>query len=273
MESIRQISKQGYLLETYRLFYLNDRAGQEFDFHYHEFNKIVIPLAGRVSYRADDATYALRPWDVLLIKHHTIHRADIDLSVPYERYILYISPNFIERQMPGEGLQDCFDGEHRLLQLKETQRTQLAALLQELLEEQQTPLPDSSVLCRVLLLRMLILLRRVEPSDRQSAVTYDGKMTPILSYINEHLDQPLTVDDIAKQAYLSRSHFMRMFKERMGCTVYRYLRQKRLARAAQLITEGVPAGKAAEESGFTDYSVFLRAFRQVYHTNPTQWKP
>lgn len=273
MESISQVSKQGYLLETFRLFYLKDTAGQELDFHYHEFNKIVIPLSGNVSYAVDGISYALQPWDVLLVKHHTIHRANIDISSPYERYILYISPNFIERQMPGAGLQDCFEGQNRLLQMDKAQQEQLSALLQELREEVKNPFSDSEVLCRVLLLRLLILLRRINPSPRQSAITYDVKMTPILSYINENLAQRLTVDDIARQAYLSRYHFMRLFKERMGCTVYSYIRQKRLARAAQLISEGVPVGKAAAESGFSDYSVFLRAFRQVYHANPAQLKP
>lgn len=272
MKTTVSVSKQGYLREAFRLFYLKDTAGQELDYHYHEFNKIVIPLAGKVTYWADGICYALQPWDVLLVKHHTIHKAAIELTQPYERYILYISPNYMQRCLPGAGVGDCFEGTERLLRLSPAQQAQLKRLLEEIQTELKTPYPDSEALCRVLLLRVLLLLRRVNPAER-SAITYDDKMRPALSYINEHLSQPISVDDLARLSFLSRSHFMRLFKERMGCTVHNYIRQKRLDQAAQLISQGVAAGQAAAESGFPDYSVFLRAFRQTYHTTPAQWKP
>lgn len=265
-----KVSKQGYLHESFRLFYLKDQAGQELDYHYHEFNKIVIHRSGTVHYCVDGVTYALQPWDVLLVKHHTIHKANIDLSIPYERYIIYISPNFIGRHLPDSHFQDCFEGASRLLTLDDAQQKGIAPLLTRLREELSAQQPDWELMTDALVIQLLVLLGRINPS---AAVTYDEKLTPILSFINEHLAEPLTVDDIAKQAFLSRYHFMRLFKERMGCTVHGYLRQKRLARAAQLISEGVPAGKAAADCGFSDYSVFLRAFRQLYHTNPAQLKP
>lgn len=273
MERIEPVRKQGYLHEAFRLFYLRDMAGQELDYHYHEFNKLVIPLAGSVTYCADGVSYALQPWDVLLVKHHTIHRACIDLSEPYERYILYISPGYMSRALPGVPTDDCFEGKNRLLRLREEQRRLLDALLRELRGEMEAPHTDSEALCRVALLRLLILLHRANPPEQSAAITYDDKMLPILSYINEHLAEPISVDELARLAYLSRSHFMRLFKERMGCPVHSYIRRTRLSRAAQLISQGVPAGKAAAESGFSDYSVFLRAFRQLYHTTPNQWKP
>ena len=81
-------SREGYLKENYHFFHLRDTAGQERDFHFHSFDKLVILLSGRVDYAVEDASYALRPWDILLVKHHTIHKALIDKSRPYERVIL-----------------------------------------------------------------------------------------------------------------------------------------------------------------------------------------
>ena len=104
-----EISKAGYLLENYRYFHLRDTAGQERDFHFHEFDKLVLLLSGSVSYTVESTTCALKPWDVLLVKHHTIHKALIDVSVPYERIIIYLDRKFFERAMPGAGLTDCFD--------------------------------------------------------------------------------------------------------------------------------------------------------------------
>ncbi|MEI3101810.1 MAG: AraC family ligand binding domain-containing protein [Oscillospiraceae bacterium] len=113
------ISRAGYLRESYHYFHLRDTAGQELDFHFHEFDKIVLLLSGRVDYTVEGSTYALKPWSVLLVKHHTIHRALIDKSQPYERIIIYLDGKYFDRILPGVRLTDSFDqadksGEHLL---------------------------------------------------------------------------------------------------------------------------------------------------------------
>ena len=77
---------------------------------------------------------------------------------------------------------------------------------------------------------------------------------------------------LAERVYLSRYHFMRLFKAQTGSTVHAYVRQKRLLSAARLIREGVPAGKAAADSGFGDYSAFHRAFRECFGISPGELK-
>ena len=90
----------------------------------------------------------------------------------------------------------------------------------------------------------------------------------MLSYINEHLRDPLTVEGLAERFYMSPYHFMRLFKAQTGATVHAYVRQKRLMNAARLIREGVPAAKAAAECGYADYSAFHRAFRESFGVSP-----
>ena len=97
---------------------------------------------------------------------------------------------------------------------------------------------------------------------------YDAKIQYALSYINENFRRELTVDALAEQVFLSKYHFMRLFKAQTGSTVHAYIRQKRLLNAARLIREGTPAGKAAADSGFADYSAFHRAFRETFGTSP-----
>ena len=82
----------------------------------------------------------------------------------------------------------------------------------------------------------------------------------------------LTVDELADRVFLSKYHFMRLFKAQTGSTVYAYVRQKRLMNASRLIREGVPAQKAAAESGFGDYSAFHRAFKESFGTSPGKLK-
>ena len=49
------------------------------------------------------------PWSVLLVKRHTIHRALIDKSAPYERVIIYLDGKYFDRLMPSAALTDCFE--------------------------------------------------------------------------------------------------------------------------------------------------------------------
>ena len=53
------VAREGYLKENYHYFHLRDTAGQERDFHFHDFDKIVLLLAGRVDYTVENMTYPL----------------------------------------------------------------------------------------------------------------------------------------------------------------------------------------------------------------------
>ena len=109
MKTERTFSREGYLRENYHYFHLRDTAGQERDFHFHDFDKIVLLISGGVDYAVEDKVYRLRPWDVLLVRHHMIHKALIDKSEPYERIIIYLDRRYFDRVMPGAGLLDCFE--------------------------------------------------------------------------------------------------------------------------------------------------------------------
>ena len=123
------------------------------------------------------------------------------------------------------------------------------------------------------LVQLLIHISRMTASAAPSRESqYDPKIQQVLSYINEHLHEELTVDQLADLAYLSKYHFMRLFKAQTGSTVHAYVRQKRLLYAARLIREGESAARAAAESGFSDYSAFHRAFRECFGISPGQLK-
>ncbi len=268
-----RINKAGYLKESYHYFHLRDTAGQELDFHFHEFDKLVILLAGSVDYYVEEQRYALRPWTVLLVRHHTIHKAVIDRSVPYERIILYLDRGYFERMLPGAALLDCFDeadkhGRH-LLTASPEQLGELRAAIDAYERAASDTRFGADTLRETMIVQLLIQVGRLhQAAPVRSETGYDPKIRQVLSYINENFRRELTVEALAEQVYMSRYHFMRLFKAQTGSTVHAYVRQKRLLNAARLIREGFPAAKAAEESGFNDYSAFHRAFKESFGISP-----
>ncbi len=280
MSKTELFNREGYLRENYRYFHLRDTAGQERDFHFHEFDKAVILLSGRVNYSVEDVTYTLKPWDVLLVKHHTIHKALIDQTEPYERVILYLDRNYFDRLMPQAELFQCFETADRKRQYLFTPDTRQRKILKETLNACEQVAAEEEIgtqaMQDTLMIQLLVQINRISVQGAAKAqhgeAQTDKRIAAALSYINENLTRELNVDEIAEQVFLSRYHFMRLFKAQTGVTVHAYIRQKRLLYASRLIREGMSAAEAASGSGFSDYSSFHRAFRDCFCINPGQLK-
>ena len=229
-------------------------------------------LSGRVEYAVEGSSYDLRPWDILLVKHHAIHKAMIDKSEPYERIILYLDGGYYDQLLPEARLTGCFDeadrrGEYRLVP-DEEQKRELKETLRAFERAQKDGRFGAQTMCDTYIVQLLVQIGRISPEPEPEEKRYDPKIRETLSYINEHLGEELSVGELAERVYLSRYHFMRLFKAQTGETVHAYIRQKRLLYAARLIREGEPANRAASEAGFTDYSAFYRAFRQSFGVSP-----
>ena len=268
----QRYARAGYLHENYHYFHLRDTAGQERDFHFHDFDKLVILLEGKVRYLVENEDYELAPRDLLLVRHHCIHKALIDRSEPYERVIIYLSRGFFDRVLPDARLMDCFDRADRISQhlLKPVgaEWEQLSSLLSGM-ELNSGSDPSSQAMRDTLVMQILILAGRLTPTESQEeSGLMDPKIRSTLSFIGENLNVDLSVDALAERVWLSRYHFMRLFKAQTGQTVHAYVRQRRLLYAARMIREGTPVAEAASQSGFRDYSSFHRAFLTSFGCTP-----
>lgn len=93
------------------------------------------------------------------------------------------------------------------------------------------------------------------------------------SYIDRHLDSPITLDDLAHAAGLSKYHFLRAFKADFGQTPMSALRDRRLKAAARLLaSSSAPIIEIALACGFADHSHFSTAFRVKFGQSPTAFR-
>lgn len=274
-----KFSREGYLNENFRLFHLRDTVGQERDYHYHDFDKLVVLVSGGVVYTVEGESYRLEPYDVLLVRHHMIHRAEIDLREPYERIIIYMDSSYVDRFAPDSGLTDCFSEAEKSHSCLLRPSVEAQPALKDALFRLERAVRDegfgAELLRGTMLVQLLVFLNRMMLGGASRGATKSasgGKIAPALSYINENLTGSLSIDEMAALCYVSRYHFMRLFKAQTGSTVHNYIRQKRLMLAARLIREGMSASAAASECGFSDYSAFHRAFKQTFRVSPGKMK-
>lgn len=277
-----EVGKRGYLNEDFRLFHLKDSRAPKLDYHYHEFDKLILLLSGKVTYVVEGVTYFLQPWDILLVQHNMIHRPVIDPSMPYERIVIWLGREWLaERSDPEEALDTCFHtaGERgfHLLRTGPERRLEYMKSIQRLEEALRSREFAASRLADTLCQQLLIevnrdILRSRTAQEERDSYRVDPKVEEILKYIALHLEEDLTVDSLAKRFYLSRYYLMHRFKAVSGYTVHQYISQKRLLRAGELIRSGVPVMKAAEQAGFSEYSTFLRAFQNTFHMSPREFR-
>ena len=129
-----EYAKRGYLLENFRLFHLRSESGEKVDFHYHEFCKLLFLVSGQGSYFVDGKRYLLSAGDLVLIGSRSVHKPELAEGSTYERIIIYISPDYLQRM----STQDCdllslFSGSHgHVLRLKEQRRKAVFSLVSKL---------------------------------------------------------------------------------------------------------------------------------------------
>jgi len=95
----------------------------------------------------------------------------------------------------------------------------------------------------------------------------------ITDFIDTHLDQPLTVVEMASHLGLSPSHFSRLFHRSMEMPPHRYLMVRRLIRVQALLgTSNMPLADIALLAGFCDQSHLSRYFRDCFGMTPRSFR-
>ena len=270
-----QHNKRGYLLENFRLFHLKSRGGAQVEYHYHEFCKILLLVQGSGGYYVDGQRYLLQSGDIVLLDAHSIHRPEIDADAPYERIILYISPEYLARQSTADcNLRSVFSGEKgHVLRLSEERKQAVFRTAAYLEREMASDAFGREILSNAALLRLLVEIgrnrERTETGGPSPMMPRSERIAEILRYIDRHLAEDLDAEELAKAFYISKYHMMRLFRRETGTTIHLYITQKRLIKARELMDAGVRATDACYRCGWRSYSSFTRAYNKHLGTTPT----
>ncbi len=121
----------------------------------------------------------------------------------------------------------------------------------------------------------LLVLSQLQRTNRAEVLPAQADRTDlidqILSYIETHLSEKISVSQVAKLFYVSESTVCQTFRKKMGISFYRCLTQRRLVLARALIADGLPMDNVAQQAGFSDYSAFYRAFKREFGISPREY--
>lgn len=278
MEKEAAIVKRGYLKSDFEFFHLKDRKHMQFESHNHDFNKIVIPISGKVTYYIEGRTYRLHPWDILLVGSMEVHKTETEPDETYERIIFWVNPLYLEKHSTEAcNLQTCFNlASHEgcnLIRMDGMNADFVKGLLKQLEEADKSNEFGSRLYKNSLFTQFIIVLNRLYlgmNGKSSSEDINDRNINNIIQYINSNISDDLSIDTLSAKFFTSRYYLMHRFKVCTGYTIHNYILQKRLIQANSMIKQGKPALQASIEYGFGDYSTFSRAFKKMYGFSPRQ---
>ena len=255
------------------------KDNQPIQLHHHDFYEIYYFISGNVDYLVENKTYHLQPGDLILMSPLELHQPLFsEQSGTYERIVLWIDGQKLSSLSTSEiSFLSCFKQSHsdttdRIYHVDEERQGMLQFFLDELATAMNTDTIYSPLIANTLLTWLLCNFHSMT-SQTPSVVDHRRMSVQIancVDYINLHLNEDLSLDLLSKECYISKQHLLRTFKDAMGFSVHQYIQKKRLLTARQYMQNGDSPKEAAFKCGFSDYSVFYRAYKKEYGVSPSK---
>lgn len=275
-----EYKKVGYLTTSFKMFHIKDNAHKEYSYHYHDFHKILILLSGDVTYCIEGRTYDLRPNDIVLVNSGEVHKPIIRSDAPYERIIIYVSPDYLNEYRDAKNdlslcLRQAMAEQSHVLRLHSSMNGKLGSTIRELDRSLYDEDYANELYHRILFLEFMIQLNRAALHNHVEFIgdsASNDKILAVLDYLNEHLTEDISIDELSSRFFLSRYYLMHTFKEQTGYTIGNYLSTKRLFLARDLIARGTPITDVCYACGFHNYSTFSRAYKKSFGESPRDYR-
>lgn len=241
--------------------------------HFHDYCELLLPLTSPGNIFVNDQVYPLQRGTLYLIGENTLHRT---IATGFHaRYVLHIGPKaLVALSTPQTDFTPLSQASFLRATMSNEQMIQTIELFQALERNKDDGSFGSDIHQTISLLHLLIQVAPIlNASTAGEAIRNKDflRVSPILDYIRDNLSQPLTLDQIASQFYISKHYLCRIFKSATGFSVMEYIIYSRVLHARQLLKEGISVQEAGERSGFSDNSHFIRTFGHLTGTSPGRY--
>lgn len=159
------------------------------------------------------------------------------------------------------------------LSLTGEERSRFMYFIHKFSEEREfgQDVPDQAVFLEMMTFLNRAFISRLAQAAAPAPKTHHSQIDEILSYINQHLAENLSIPMLASQFYFSSSYLCKIFKDTTGTTINRYITAKRISRAKALLAEGHSVAETSNLCGFGNYSNFLKSFTKVVGISPKKY--
>lgn len=250
-------------------------TNSNYQIHCHNIYEIYYFIEGDVDYLVEGKQYHPTPHSLILLSPHVFHGVKINSKQPYIRYVLNFHPDLLrmeQRSLLLSAFPSLEKHSDKEVYYENTHSYQLYSFFEAIkgCSNQPYSLIDQllPIYIEGLLAQLTIMSRTLRPVEVKDNVS--NTITDIIAYLNDHLTENITLDQLSERFFISKYYLNRAFRKVTGTTVCDYLIYKRVIFSQQLLINGSSAAEAALKSGFHDYSTFYRAYRKHLGHSPVQ---
>ena len=252
-----------------RMFYYVSDHNMHFHLHTNTMIELRCFYSGKGTHFVEGIEHTEQPGDVLVVRPGETHYPMVDLSIPYERANVMISPDLLRsitgsdallepifnRELGTQNLYhaDAFDRDPRYYFRKMTQNA---------------PDPRANILAYAIL-----LLQQISAAYQKKQFAASPKDSPghrILQYIDQNLEQELSIQALCDEFFISSAQLSRIVKKVTGVSVGQYITAKRMNKAQFLIHEGNKPTQICTACGYPNYASFYRAYAKHFGCTPKE---
>lgn len=242
--------------------------------HFHESYELYYMNSGTRLYFINDKTYEVPQGSLVHIDRHLLHKT-LDTGQEHSRILIGFHPGFLN----FEGNEDFFESifkKHPITTFTLAAQHRVEELIHRMIYEANSSNPYCLVAIRAYLIELLLLTSRYiqnEGEQQTCPSKTEEKVQEILGYLQKNYQNPITLDLLSEEFYMSRYYISRLFKKETGFTIIEYLHSIRVLQAQKLLRESsIKIIQIAEQTGFSNVSNFGKVFRAITGQTPMEYR-
>lgn len=237
--------------------------------HFHEDYAIGVVEQGVHAFQYRRETFSIPAGHVVTCQPGEVHNGYPGSAEPWRYRMLYLHPSLVQEVAVELGFRSS---SQPFLSYTAIKHKHAVHAVRSLHQQGITGKPTlaQEVEAREVLALILSNFSEVRPNLR----SFHDERTPVrlaIATMHERYQEDLQLHDLATAAHLSKSYFIRAFRQHTGMSPYAYLVQVRLNRAKSLLRQGTPVVDVAQRTGFYDQSHLTRSFKRFMGVPPGQY--
>lgn len=224
---------------------------------------------GNAGFRTGSRDLELRQGDVILLEPYAVYTLQRNAGAPYFGYYWV----FFQAHNDWRSWLDWPQIAPHICQLsiESSQQDKVESAFADLVECYLSSSAMRTELNHNLLEQLILRCRNSLPSDYRRA--QDPRVLKAQQFIEQHYNEPFTLEDVAAAANISSSRLAGLFKTKTGMTVLNWRDEKRIVQAAKLLRDSsLSIAKIAEEVGYREATYFTRAFSRYVGCSPSGYR-